>query len=229
MRSTLVLFLLGACAHPAPPEVSAPGSVKPGINDNFLDPQMDVEMWAKRFGAESREVAGRQPAVLAALGLEPGMAVADIGAGSGLYVRPFAEAVGGEGKVYAVDISPRFLDHLRAMKAELGWSQVEVVEGTETSVQLPPASIDVAFVCDTYHHFEYPPQTLASLHAALRPGGRLFILDFERIEGQSSDFVMEHVRAGREVFTEEIRAAGFTGGEVIDAGLTENYLIRFTR
>jgi ubiquinone/menaquinone biosynthesis C-methylase UbiE len=227
MRSTLLL-LLGACAHPAAPVVpTAPASVQPGINDNFLDPEMDVDEWAKRFSAESREVAARQPAVLAAIGLSPGMAVADIGAGSGLYVRPFAEAVGADGKVYAVDISPRFLEHLRAMTS--GWPQVEVIEGTETSVELPPASIDVAFVCDTYHHFEFPPQTLASLHAALKPGGRLFVLDFERVEGKSSAFVMGHVRAGREVFTDEIRAAGFTGGDVVDAGLEENYLIRFTR
>lgn len=221
-----------ACSHPAPPAPAADPavtSVKPGINDNFLDPNLAVDEWVKRFQAESREVAALRPAVVAAMALSPGMAVADIGAGTGLYTAAFAEAVGSGGKVYAVDISPRFLDYLRGQKEQLGWAQVDVVEGTETSVALAPNSIDAAFVCDTYHHFEYPEGTLASLYSALKPGGRLYLLDFERIEGQSSAWTLDHVRAGREVFAAEVRAAGFTGGEELEVGLEENYLLRFER
>ena len=59
-----------------------------------------------------------------------------------------------------------------------------VVLGGERSVELPEASVDLAFVCDTYHHFEYPRSTLASLHTAIRPGGALVVVDFEREPGQ---------------------------------------------
>ena len=61
------------------------------------------------------------------------------------------------------------------------------VVATDRSVELPAASIDLAFICDTYHHFEFPLRTMESLHRALRPGGQVVVIDFERIEGQSSD------------------------------------------
>lgn len=233
MFLTLWLIACAPSVQQAPVEPTAaqpaPEPAKKGLNDVFLDPELDVQSFVTRFEGESREVVDRQPAVLAALDLQPGQAVADIGAGTGLYVGPFAEAVGAEGTVYAVDISPRFLDHLRTRSQELGLTQVQVVEGTEQSVELPPDSIDVAFICDTYHHFSDPPATLASLHSALRPGGRLYVLDFERIEGVSKDWTLTHVRAGKEVFAAEIEAAGFTPAGELEAGLEDNYLLAFDR
>src|SRR5690606_28394541 len=96
--------------------------------------------------------------------------------------------------------------------------------------RLPKASIDVIFVCDTYHHFSHPESTLASLHRALRPGGRLVVVDFERIPGVSREWLLDHVRAGKEVFRAEIEAAGFVlDREVEIAGLEENYCLTFTR
>ena len=92
------------------------------------------------------------------------------------------------------------------------------------------ASVDLAFVCDTYHHFEYPRSTLESLFTAIRPGGSLVILDFERIPGESDEWVLEHVRAGKEVFRREIESAGFQfEREVTVEGLKENYVLRFRR
>ena len=90
--------------------------------------------------------------------------------------------------------------------------------------------LDLVFICDTYHHFEYPQTTLASLHAALRPGGMLAVVDFERIEGVSRPWVLNHMRAGKEVFRSEIEAAGFRFLEEVEvAGLEENYLLLFRR
>ncbi len=85
------------------------------------------------------------------------------------------------------------------------------------------------FICDVYHHFEYPQATLATLHKALKPGGELVLIDFKRIPGETSDFIMNHVRAGQEVFEAEIIAAGFEKvGEATDL-LKENYFVRFQR
>jgi predicted methyltransferase len=97
-------------------------------------------------------------------------------------------------------------------------------------VELPQASVDLAFVCDVYHHFEYPSSSLASLRRAIRPGGTLVVIDFHRIPGKSSDFILKHVRAGQDVFTAEIEQAGFELVEelAID-GLSENYALRFRR
>ena len=204
-------------------------SVKPGINEKFLDPELKVEEWTEKFEVESREVFDQRAKILEAVGLKPGMIVADIGAGTGLFTLPFAKAVGDTGKVYAVDIAKNFLAHIRARATQVQAPNIEPVLCTEKSVELPENSIDLAFICDTYHHFEYPAATMTSLHQALKPGGELVVIDFKRIEGESSDWALGHVRAGQEVFEQEILAAGF---EKVSEGadfLTENYLMRFQR
>ena len=83
-------------------------SVKPGINDRFLDPQLDVSEWIGRFEIESREVYAARERVLSICAIKPGDTVADIGAGTGFYSRLFSAAVGEQGSVYAVDVSPKF-------------------------------------------------------------------------------------------------------------------------
>lgn len=204
-------------------------SVKPGINEKFLDPNLKVEEWTEKFETESREIFHQRGQIAAAVGLKPGMTVADIGAGTGLFTLPFAQAVGERGKVYAVEIAKSFLDHIKARAAKASATNVQTILCTERSVELPEASIDLAFICDVYHHFEYPQASLATLHKALKPGGELVLIDFKRIPGESSDFVMGHVRAGQEVFEAEITAAGFEKvGEVKDI-LKENYFVKFRR
>ncbi len=203
-------------------------SVKPGINKNFLDPNLDIKQWFGRFEVESREVYHCRDKILAALGIVPGSALADIGAGTGLYMKPFAEAVGKDGQVFAVDISEVFVKNLKKRAQESELSQVKVVQCSEDSVKLPANSIDLAFICDTYHHFEYPALTLASIHKALKPGGRMVVIDFERIPGVSREWLLGHVRAGKDVFTSEINAAGFElEKEVTIDGFKENYFLVF--
>ncbi len=205
-------------------------SVKPGINDAFLDPELDVSEWLGRFEIESREVYSAREQVLDAIGLKPGQRVADIGAGTGFYSRLFASEVGAQGWVYAVDISPPFLEHINARSREDHVDNVTSVLCTDHSVNLPPSSVDVAFVCDTYHHFEYPLSTLASIYRALRPGGTLIVIDFERIPGKSREWTIGHVRAGKEVFQQEIVDAGFYLVEEMDVkSFEENYLLRFRK
>lgn len=204
-------------------------SVKPGINDKFLDPALQVEEWTAKFETESREIFHQRDQIVASVGLKPGMRMADIGAGTGLFTLPFSKAVGAEGKVYAVEIVPKFLAHIRARAAKANAANVETILCSVRSVELPESSIDLAFICDVYHHFEFPQASLASLHRALKPGGELVLIDFRRVPGESSDFVMGHVRAGQDVFESEVTAAGFEKvGEVKDV-LRENYFVRFRR
>ncbi len=214
--------------QPAAAEPIAEDSVKPGINDGFME-EGAVERYTQSFETESREIYAQREAILAEVGLEPGMAVADVGSGTGLFLKPFSDAVGPEGKVYAVDLAPKFVGWLRGRAAREGLRNVEVVQCSERSSELPPGSVDLVFVCDTYHHFEYPRNTLASLHAALRPDGELVIVDFHRIEGVSRQWMLDHVRAGEEVFTAEIEAAGFERVARNTDLLEENYILRFRR
>lgn len=201
-------------------------SVRPGINDRFKDP--DLKEFLGKFEIESREIYAHRKAIVTACQLKPGMAVADIGAGTGLFTRLFAQEVGQTGRVYAVDIAPKFLEHIKTTSAAVGLKNVTTVLGTPMSVELPPQSVDLVFICDTYHHFEFPQRTLATIHRALKPGGRMVLIDFHRIPGKTSEWLMSHVRAGQDVFVKEIVSSGFrvTGEETF---LKENYLVRLEK
>jgi ubiquinone/menaquinone biosynthesis C-methylase UbiE len=195
-----------------------------GPNAKYLRPDVDVDAWVKTFEKPGREIYDKRQEIVRATGARPGTAVADVGAGTGLFTMLFAQAVGPAGKVYAVDIAPKFLEHLRRRAA--GAKNVEVVQGSERVVNLPPASVDLVYVCDTYHHFEHPRETLASIRRALRPAGTLVVVDYRREPGKSPAWVLEHVRAGQAAVTKEIEAAGFT--RIADLPLLkESYFLQF--
>jgi ubiquinone/menaquinone biosynthesis C-methylase UbiE len=182
-------------------------SVRPGVNDAYRNP--DVDQWVDRLEADDRAIYKHRHAILSALGLEPGMEVADVGAGTGFLTLLIAAAVRPDGRVFAEDVVPEFLEHIAAAAKKEGLGNVTTVLGDQKSAKLEPGSIDLALVCDVYHHFEFPRPMLASLHSALRDGGRLVVIDFERVEGVSTQFAIEHVRAGKGTFTDEIKNGGF--------------------
>jgi ubiquinone/menaquinone biosynthesis C-methylase UbiE/protein tyrosine phosphatase (PTP) superfamily phosphohydrolase (DUF442 family) len=193
-----------------PAVAAGESSVKPGINKNFLDRELDVDAFVQRFEIESREIFVARERILEASGIQNGNVVADVGAGTGLFTRLFADRVGTDGWVYAVDVAPRFIEYINQQATEQKLKNITCVLCAEDSVSLPSNSVDVVFICDTYHHFEYPKSTLTSMHRALREGGRLIVIDFERIPGTSRDWLIGHVRAGKEVVRAEIQDAGFS-------------------
>jgi len=200
------------------------------LNRRFIDPELDVDTWVERFEGESREVFAARHDVLRATGVRTGDRVADIGAGTGLYTRLFAEAVGKDGWVYAVDIGPNFLLHINRTVSEAGLANVTAVLGRIDSVALPPESVDLAFLCDTYHHLEAVEPMLASIHRSLARDGRLVVVDFERIPGQSREWVLDHMRAGKDEFRREIEAAGFAFVEEVEIpGFEENFFLEFKK
>ncbi len=130
--------------------------------------------WLERNEREQEEAPSK---AIAAIDLAPNAVLADIGAGSGYYSFRLSEKVP-QGKIVAVDIQPEMLDFLRKKSAELGITNVEPHLGTIEDVKLPAASLDAALMVDSYHEFSHPREMLASLHHALRPGGRIFLLEF---------------------------------------------------
>lgn len=203
---------------------------KVGINDSFKNPNLDVDEWLEKFEVESREVYGAREAVLKACDIQPGERIADVGAGTGFYSRLFAKKAGWDGWVYSVDIAPKFLQHIATRATADGIENLTTVLGTDVSVRLPPESVDLVFICDTYHHFESPQESLSSILRALKPGGRLVLIDFNRIPGVSRDWLISHVRAGKEEFQAEVVASGLEFvDEVKVDGFEENYLLRFSK
>lgn len=201
ITALMVLLIMVAVAE------SAERSVSPGINRAYIDP--DWQQWVQRFERPGREVYDRRHAIVDASCIAPGMTIADIGAGTGLFTRLFARRVGANGRVYAVDISRTFIDNIVRDSEDIGISNVVGVVNSERNVFLPANSVDVAFLADTYHHFEYPRSMLASIRSALFDGGKMIVIDFRRDPRVSSDWVMGHVRADRETVIREIENAGF--------------------
>jgi ubiquinone/menaquinone biosynthesis C-methylase UbiE len=227
MYLTLTATLVNA--QPTAPTKTR-SAVPADINKKFLDADLDAEQWAKRFEAESREIYACRKDIVKSIGLTAGDSIADVGAGTGIFLELFSNAVSDTGKVYAVEISPRFLDYLEHRIEDEGFENAQVVESKADSVALPAESVDFVFLCDTYHHFEYHADTLLSIRNALRPGGQLILIDFERIPGKTREWLLKHVRAGKEQFKKEVQQSGFRFVEEVQiSGFRENYFLRFEK
>ncbi len=222
IRNLFWLCVLWLLAGP----LAAEQNVNPSINRNYDSP--NVQQWKRVFERDGREVWDHREDILRHLRLQPGQKVADVGAGTGFFTLMMARAVGPRGRIYAVDIAKNFVDATVQRARDHGLRNVVGVVNDQHGVGLPPNSVDLVFLSDTYHHFEYPRSTLRSIHAALKPGGELVLIDFRRVPGLSNPWVLSHVRAGQVEVTAEVVAAGFELTERLDFMRGQFYL-RFRR
>lgn len=116
--------------------------------------------------------------VIETLQVQRGQHIADLGSGSGLFTRPLAREVGEEGILYAVDIDPALLEHVRQTAQSQGLANVQTVLAAEDDPQLP-APVDLVFICDTLHHIAGQEAYLKNLRRYLRPLGRIAVIDFK--------------------------------------------------
>lgn len=219
MRNLLWLMLTGLLLASA---TLAENNVNPGINQHYANP--DVARWVDTFERDGREIYDRRQDILAAMNIRPGMSVADVGAGSGFFTLMLAKAVGPEGKVYAVDISQAFLDAIAKRVKAAGLSNVVTVLSDQQDVKLPAQQLDRVYIGDTYHHFEYPVTYSKTIAQALRPQGQLIVVDFKRIPGVSSAWILQHVRAGKDTFVAEMEQAGLSLVDDLDFMRTQYFL-----
>jgi SAM-dependent methyltransferase len=140
---------------------------------------MDVggARWLERAERENEE---RPRLAVRLLHLKPGMQVADIGAGSGYYSELLASAVGSTGRVYAVDIQPGMIRLVEERMRRRNLTNVTPVLGSATDPKLPDGAIDLALLVDVYHEFSDPQAMLRRIRSALRPDGRLVLLEFRK-------------------------------------------------
>jgi ubiquinone/menaquinone biosynthesis C-methylase UbiE len=139
--------------------------------------QRDPEAYAKTLEGAERVARMQVPRVLETLALTAGAKVADIGAGSGLFSRPIAKAVGATGVVYAVDIDAGLLKIVERTSKEAGLANVRTVLAATDDPKLPEP-VDLAFICDALHHIGSQAAYLKTLAKYVKPGGRVAIIDF---------------------------------------------------
>ena len=202
-------------------------SVRPGINDGFL--KGNPSQWVERWEREGREVYDKRAQIAKLTGIKKGSVVADIGAGTGLFTNVFSQVVGNDGRVFSVDITSSFVYRIVKQARQKKINNIVGVICSSDSCDLPEKSIDIAYICATYHHFEFPEKTMKSIRRALKDDGRVVVVDFERIEGESSQFILGHVRAGKETVVTEIKNCGFELVKEEKGIMTDNYFLMFKK
>ena len=172
----------------------------------------------RRARETQREEQQRVADVFKALGIAPGAVVADVGAGQGFYTVRLAKAVGNTGKVYAVDVSDSALRSLRGRVADEGIGNVDVIEGAVDDPRLPKGSLDAALIVNAYHEMTEHQKMLAHIRAALKPGGRLVILEpispSLRERGRAEQTRQHEIAPA--LVQQDAKAAGFSVVELLD-------------
>jgi precorrin-6B methylase 2 len=226
IAAALIVTALAACGQREPETVvAAPLEPPPyGVEEE------NAEVFVDSMEVGDRELYAAREAVLAAAKIAPGARIADIGAGTGLYSLLFAAAAGPAGTVYAVDIEPRFLKLINQRAADLDHKNVVSVLGRDTDITLPPGSVDVAFIADTYHYFTDRAAIMKTVRDALGPSGRLIVLDYDLTAENARDGKHDHVRFGKAGLINEVEAFGFKLLEEPEVeGLSDFYMVVFEK
>ncbi len=197
---------------------------------DFSGPRLKSSAWLSFLESGRRDVFANRDVIVAVLGLRPGMHVADVGAGSGAFMSRLVDRIGPSGHYYAIDIVPHFIRHIRDRAQILGYQNVTPVLGATTTATLPEASIDFAFICDTYVHMNAPDRMLASLYKAVKPGGEIILIDFDRQKAADVAWIRRNIRASKETYRHEFELAGFRFvREEAITSLKRNFVYRFSR
>ena len=192
-----------ACAAALPAQVATKA------NETYQTPQGRKAV-ANGLSSPDRDVTEKPGLLIREMGLQPGMTVADVGTGVG-YMLPFlSKRVGAEGRVIGEDIFDDFLSAARQHAEQAGLANVTFVKGTETDTNLPEGQVDMVLALDVYHHFNYPAKMLASIHKALKPGGKLIIVEYYKRESAMPDGrALTHIRLDMPDVIKEVEANHF--------------------
>jgi precorrin-6B methylase 2 len=178
--------------------------------------------WLERGERDEEEAPD---VALNVLKIPKGASVADIGAGSGFMTVRLAARVGPTGRVFANDVQPQMLNILARRLSNSKITNVTLIEGTFDDPRLAPASVDVALMVDVYHELSQPQAMLGHLREALKPGGRLVLLEYRK-EDPTVPIKPEHKMSVAEAKM-EVEAEGFTLAKV-DEALPRQHILIFT-
>jgi FkbM family methyltransferase len=211
LRFTLLFFaFLQAATLSAQERYTLKSGDPNGINKWYMGRQIAQVMshfgigWLER---EEREQEEKTAQLMKNLAVQPGQVIADIGAGSGYHSSLLSKMVG-NGKVYAVDVEPEMIAYLNERIKREGKKNIIPVLSTEKTVSLPANSMDMMLLVDVYHEFSFPYEMALSMLEALKPGGKLVLVEF-RAEDPNVPIKTIH-KMSQQQAVKEFKAAGFT-------------------
>ncbi len=181
----------------------------------------DVDRFARRFDNPERDAWQKPDEVIALMTIAPGMTVADIGAGTGYFLRHLSRAVGPSGRTLGLDLEPAMVEHMRARIAKEGLANAEAKTVATDDPGLAAASVDRILTVNTWHHIHDRVAYAQTLRASLRPGGQVVIVDFTM---ESEDGPPPSARLRPEVVIDELNQAGFVASAA-DESLPNQYVI----
>jgi SAM-dependent methyltransferase len=220
IASFLLVFTIAAVAQQT---VSTPG-VHPISGRRFAGVMgYQGAAWLDR---EERDIEEEPDVAIDALDLQRGMTVADVGAGSGYMTIRLAKRVGPTGKVYGQDIQPEMISLLQQRITKEKITNVVPLLGLVDDPKLPAGSLDLELLVDVYHEFSEPQKMLRGLRSALKPGGRLVLLEYKK-EDPTIPIRLEHKMTVAEAKL-EVEAEGFTLSKV-DGRLPRQHILIFTK
>jgi SAM-dependent methyltransferase len=171
------------------------------VTGHSQDRSFQIEDWEKGLNQ-------RQPPIkiMDAIGLQPGMTIGEVGAGTGRMTMWLADRVGVSGKVYANDIERSALDHLKKRCKRDGFKNVEIIQGQMANPRFPAGTLDIAFMINVYHHLADPVLLIRNIHPSLKPDGVLAIVECDPDKINWGD---EHGCARKDDMIEALKKAGF--------------------
>ena len=189
----------------------------------------NVMEYLDRLDRPERDQDQKPAQVVDALELKPGMHVADLGAGSGYFTRRFVEAVGETGKVYVIDVEPEALKYVEESLIRMHRRfEAEFILARPDNPKIPVESVDLIFVCDTYHHLKDRADYLRNVKTSLKPGGRIALIDFYHDERSGDPGFPKRHLVPREKVIEEMTTAGYRLAKE-HRFLPKQYFLEFTR
>lgn len=170
----------------------------------------DIKQYLEHLDRAERDQYQQPVQVIEALRLKPGMAIADLGSGSGYFTRRFVEAVTDIGMVYAVDVEPEMLAYVKESIVHMHVPySAEFILARPDSPKLPYESVDLIFVCNTIHHLDERATYFRNIRSSLKPGGRISIIDFYPDERSGDLGFPKHHLVARDTIVKEMTDAGY--------------------
>lgn len=176
------------------------------------------------FNRQASDPKNKPDEIIRNLGLQKGQTAADIGSGGGYFCLRFAEAVGKEGKVYAVDVNAGFLDYINSAAKEKGLNNIETILVSNEYPTLPVGGLDLVFLRNVYHHLPNRVDYFEKLKDALKPEGRVAIVEYKRGERLTFHGMFGH-NVPRELIVEEMSKAGYRTMQELDFLSAQSFTI----